>query len=59
MLVHTVALYVMMLHVVVVIRIPCVAHERLDDVWEGHVQPLPAFLENAVVVDVIMHKKGE
>lgn len=50
-----VALDVVVLHVVVEVAVPRVAHERVQDVGEVEVEPGVALLEHAVSVDVLVH----
>lgn len=50
-----VALDVVVLDVVVVVRVPGVAHEWIQDEGEGAVQPGPALGQHAALVDVLVH----
>ena len=53
--VGAVALDVMVLDVVVVVCVPGVAHERIEDVGEGAVEPGEARRQDAAHVDVLVH----
>lgn len=44
---------------VVVIRVPGMAHQGLEDVWEYFVKPKIRFGEDAIIVNVIMKEKGK
>lgn len=58
-IVWPVAFDVMVLDVVVVIRVPSVAHQRFQDVREAEVEESPVFGEYAAVVDVVVHQECE
>ena len=54
-----IALDMMVLDVVVVVRVPGMTHQRLQDVGERDVEPVPVFGQDAIIVDVIVHEQGE
>ena len=58
-IVRAIAFDVMVLHVVVIVRIPSVAHQRFQDVREAEVEHGPVFRQHAVVVDVVVHQESE
>jgi hypothetical protein len=49
----------MVLHMVVVVRVPGVAHERFQNVGEAEVEHGPVLRQHAVVVDVVVHQESE
>ena len=55
----TIAFYVMMLHVVVIVRIPGVPKQGFQHVGKNCVKQLELLCQNAVIVDVVVHHQRE
>jgi hypothetical protein len=58
-IVRAIAFDVMVLHMVVVVRVPSVAHQRFQNVREAEVEYRPVLGQHAVVVDVVVHQESE
>lgn len=44
----------MVLDVVVVKRVPCMSHQRLEDIGNGEIEKCILFRQHAVVVDMVV-----
>lgn len=56
--VGSIALDVVVLDVVVEVAVPGVAHERIEHVWEGVVEPCHVLSQDTSHVDVLVHHEG-
>ena len=45
----------MVLDVVVVIRVPCMSHQRLENIWNGEIEKCVLFRQHAAVMAMVVH----
>lgn len=48
----------MMFHMVEIVRVPSVTHDRFEYVWKGEVQPHPSLRKNAVVMNMVVRHQS-
>lgn len=51
----SIAFHMVVFYVVVKVAVPCVAHERVEEVRKAQIEPRVVFLENAASVNVLVH----
>lgn len=58
-IIRPVAFDMVMLDVVVIVRVPSMAHQRLEHIRKGDVKPVPVLGQDAIIVDMVVHEQGE